>query len=119
MDILKNNWLKSALLFLFIIHYSNITMFYHIHVIDGVVYCHSHFYAFGSSSNAIPFQSHTPNQLKLIQDFNHITWNSVFSDLCISAPVLQLISELVIQNTTNFVNSVLRSYSLRGPPHII
>lgn len=51
------------LLVLFVVYWSNITLFYHVHTVDNQVYVHSHFF-FGSASN--PTHTHTAQQFQLI-----------------------------------------------------
>ncbi len=66
-------FLKFALLLFFIGHYSNSTMFYHTHEVDGQVYCHSHFFGF-KNTKGVPVASHThsSSQLQLIDAYNQI-----------------------------------------------
>lgn len=68
------NFLKFILLLFFIGHYSNTTLFYHTHEIDGRIYCHSHFFGFNINDKGIPTSTHThtANQFNLIQLYNQI-----------------------------------------------
>ena len=51
------------LLVLFVVYWSNITLFYHVHTVDDQVYVHSHFFS-GSASH--PTHTHTAQQFQLI-----------------------------------------------------
>ncbi len=101
---------------LFIGHYSNITLFYHTHTVDGVTYCHSHFYWLSKTSNPVQLPLHTKEQLKLIQDVNNITWNSDIEIPTIEKPFFTFIQEIFTPTATpNSLGAVLFS-SLRAPP---
>lgn len=108
--------IKLILLLFFIGHYSNITLFYHTHNIEGVTYCHSHFYWPTKSSIPVQLPLHTKDQLKLIQDFNHITWNSDIDIPKFEKPFYSLIAKLQTKVITlNSMAEVLFS-ALRAPP---
>lgn len=101
---------------MFIGHYCNITLFYHTHIVDGVTYCHSHFY--WSSKSTIPVQVplHTKEQLKLIQDLNQITWNADAEIPTIEKPILSIL--VIFKTPSVTLNSLAEMpYSaLRAPP---
>jgi len=104
---------------MFIGHYSNITLFYHTHVIDGTTYCHSHFYWYGKSSIPVQIPPHTKEQLKVIKDFNNTTWNSDVDIPSIEKPIYSLITKFHITDITpNSLAEVLYS-ALRAPPTFI
>jgi len=108
--------IKLILLLFFIGHYSNITLFYHTHNIEGITYCHSHFYWLTKSSVPVQLPLHTKDQLKLIQDFNHITWNSDIDIPKIEKLFYSLIAKLQTKVITlNSLAEVLFS-ALRAPP---
>lgn len=104
---------------MFIGHYSNITLFYHTHTIDGVTYCHSHFYWFGKSSTPVQFPQHTKDQLKLIQDCNHITWNSDAEIPLVEKPLLKLIEVLLTPTAITCSHAEMLFSPLRAPPSFL
>jgi len=104
---------------MFIGHYSNITLFYHTHTIDGVTYCHSHFYWFGKSSTPVQLPQHTKEQLKLIQDYNHITWNSDVEIVLVEKPVYTLIEEFLNPSVASTSLAKVLFSPLRAPPSFL
>jgi len=112
--------IKIALLVFFIGHYSNVTMFYHAHNINGKLYFHSHFYLFyelaGHSESSDDSHSHTENQLNLIDLFNEITWSSD-QYLPKVPPHIYLMAEVLgLPKDQPYYSSDLLDYSPRGPP---
>lgn len=104
---------------MFIGHYSSITLFYHTHTIDGVSYCHSHFYWFGKSSTPVQLPQHTKEQLKLIQDVNHITLNSDCEIAVIQKPFYSLVEEFITPEEINCSFAAVLFSSLRAPPSFL
>jgi hypothetical protein len=84
-------FLQIALLLFFIGHYSNSTMFYHTHEVDGRLYCHSHFFGI-KNSKGVPIASHTHtnSQLQLIDTFNTINLTDELDFPEIPVPVFRL-----------------------------
>jgi len=82
-DILK----KWFLLLLFLGYYSCISLFYHSHIIDGVIISHSHPYR-NSQEKKWPNSSHrhSSTTLILIKCLNEINHDTVFEDIRISVP---------------------------------
>ncbi|MDD2286207.1 MAG: hypothetical protein PHQ11_12535 [Paludibacter sp.] len=83
-------FLRIALLLFFIGHYSNSTMFYHTHEVDGRTYCHSHFFGL-KSDKGVPVASHTHtnSQLQLIDTFNTINLTDELDFPEIPVPTIQ------------------------------
>ncbi len=107
--------LKVMVLLLFIGHYSNITLFYHTHTIDGITYCHSHFYGFDTKEQPVPF-SHTSSQLQFIQEINQITWNSEISIAAVETPVYPILSIYCFPDVNQVEDRTIVYTSLRAPP---
>jgi hypothetical protein len=61
----------TAFLFLFIFYTCSITLFPHKHIINGIVYVHSHPYEKDSKGN--PIHSHTSEQIHTIQILSHLS----------------------------------------------
>jgi hypothetical protein len=79
-------FLKLSLLFLFIGYYSGITLFYHIHIVNGQAIAHSHFYKSESDPvNPVKKHSHPISAYAVIQILNKI--NS--EELTVSMPYQQ------------------------------
>lgn len=110
-------FLRVALLLFFIGHYSNTTLFYHTHEVDGLVYCHSHFFGF-KNTQGVPVASHahTGNQLQLIDTFNQINITDELDFPESPTPVFRL-SELKPAELpqTPQLNALLQ-LRLRAPP---
>lgn len=64
------NIMKVAFLAIFILHTCSITLFPHKHIIDGIVYVHSHPYQKDKNSN--PAHTHDMSQFYTIQVLTHI-----------------------------------------------
>lgn len=114
--------LKIALLIFFIGHYSNVTMFYHAHDIDGKLYFHSHYFWHDSNQSTNDSQSkshshsHTENQLALIDIFNEISWSHQIHLPEIPSRIA-LIGDLLITalNRAHYANAH-SFFQLRAPP---
>lgn len=109
---------KLSLLLFFIVHYSNSTMFYHSHVIDGQIYCHSHFWGLNFNTKSVPVSNHThtTGQINLIHLFNqfHLTADLDF-------PIfIEADTNFVLILTDNRTNKALFTIPdllrLRAPP---
>ena len=109
--------IKVAFLAIFILHTCSITLFPHKHVIDGIVYVHSHPYQKGSNGN--PTHTHDLAQAYTIQVLTHI---SVIPFIFFTFPqkitiYLRTINTRIL-NLLHFILSV-GSLRLRAPPAII
>ena len=104
---------------MFIGHYSNMTLFYHTHIIDNVRYCHSHFYRISKSTNSVQLPVHSKEQLKLIKEFNQFTWNSVCQIPVVEKPVYQLTEVFLCPNLVPDSLAKLLFSPLRAPPSFI
>jgi hypothetical protein len=113
------NFLKVILLVMFIGHYSSITLFYHTHTVDGVTYCHSHLYWLGKTSVPVQLPQHSEEQQKLIQDYNHITWNSDAEIPLVEKPLLKLIEVILTPATISISLAGMLFSPLRAPPSFL
>lgn len=79
-------FLKLSLLILFIGYYSGITLFYHIHIVNGQAVAHSHFYASKAEGKTpVKKHSHPISAYDAIHELNKI--NS--EELTVSMPYQQ------------------------------
>lgn len=101
---------------MFIVHYSNITMFYHTHIIDGISYSHSHLYWFDKTSNSVALPEHSNMELKLIHDLNQISWSSDVEIPELPTPVFILLTEFILLPAIKSTAHNVLYYSLRAPP---
>mgnify|MGYP007016097542 CR=1 FL=1 len=110
-------FLRVALLLFFIGHYSNSTMFYHTHEVDGRMYCHSHFFGF-KNGKGVPVTSHThtSNQIHLIDTFNtiNLTDELDFSGIPVPAFRLSTIKTVELPQTPQLTPAL--HLWLRAPP---
>lgn len=90
-----SKFIKLSLLLLFLGYYSGITLFYHIHIVNGQAIVHSHFYKSDSDSGKpVNKHSHPISAYDVIHELNKI--NS--EELVISMPYQQPL--LVAQSIT-------------------
>ena len=95
------------------------TLFYHTHKIDGVLYCHSHFYGLNRSNHPVQLPHHSKEQIKLIQEFNQFTWNSDCQIPVIIKPVYQITTEFLCQNLVPVSLTNILFSPLRAPPSFL
>lgn len=110
--------LKVLLLLLFIGHYSNSTLFYHVHQINGKTYSHSHFFGFGKESKGVPVTSHnhTSNEFALIQVLNQI---NITDDLDAPQIPLPQLRYILLPSANSVDTGLLLAHTffqLRAPP---
>jgi len=110
---------RLLLLIMFIGHYGSISMFYHTHSVDGVVFCHSHFYWFDDSSTPIQLPQHTQDELKLIHDYNQYTWSAETRIPQIGIPIVKLIDVFLCPQLVANLGADVLYTSLRAPPSIL
>lgn len=112
------NILKLLLLVLFIGHYSNSTLFYHVHQINGKTYSHSHFFGFGKESKGVPVTSHnhTSNEFGLIQLLNQINLTDDLDTPQIPLPQVRYVL-LPLENSEDADLLLAQPFfQLRAPP---
>lgn len=102
---------------MFLVHYGNITMFYHTHTVNGVTYCHSHISGIDNSNKPVSVPTHSKEQLKVIKDYNHITWNYDVAFPKIANPFFVLLTVFYIPPTSQVQHQKVLYYSLRAPPY--
>jgi len=108
---------KFSLVLLFIGYYSGISLFCHIHIVNGQAIVHSHFYKTTSdNANQAKEHSHSNTALDLIHAFN----KSSFDELVISSPCQEpfsvLLSVLVCSPSAEHNNADLHSIPARAHP---
>lgn len=94
-------------------------MFYHTHSVDGIVFCHSHFYWYDDSSNSVQLPHHTQDQLKLIHDYNQFTWSSETVIPQVGIPFINLIDVFLCPRLVAIFYVEVLFNSLRAPPSIL
>ena len=110
-------FLKLSLLFIFIGYYSSITLFYHVHIVNGQAIAHSHFFK-SDSDNKTPFakHSHPISTYDLIFQLNKI--NS--EELTVISPYEQpfFLSHSIIRGliAPDTFKSIHLSEASRAPP---
>ncbi len=110
------NIITIAFLSIFILHTCSITLFPHKHIINGVVYIHSHPYE--KDSNGNPKHSHDLGEIYTIQVLTHI-WVTplIFNSF------LQKITTYVIRLITKILDLfyyalLIGNLRLRAPPKL-
>ncbi len=108
--------LGYTLVLLFVSYYSNITFFYHSHLVNGNIITHSHW--FKDFDNHTPVQSHGHSSEEYI--YIHILENTAIdNDVFIpfyTAPNCLCIEIGFIDDTSCITKSFLAGFYLRGPP---
>ena len=109
--------LKFSLLVLFIGYYSNITLFYHAHIINGEVIIHSHFFK-SDADTKTPFKNHSHplSAFNLIYQLNKMNSEEVIAAIPYPQPILPehlLLRYFVNQNFFIVTNLSIPS---RAPP---
>ena len=96
-------------------NYVNSTMFWHTHIVDGLIIGHSHIY-WKSHVTGNADGGHTPGQLKLLDLVSHILCtDTVIPDIQIER--IDVLEYVVIENPVTAVAESIFSLSyLRGPP---
>ncbi len=102
-------------------HYANITLFYHVHEVNGQLYCHSHFFWLGDDNGTskrfpLPSHSHTTGSYNLIESFNHVQF---VNDLSIPSVVVFLNNYIKIESSRPYTSIILTAHDtvgLRAPP---
>ncbi len=108
-------FLRTVLLLLFVLHYSNMTMFYHVHRVGSVVYGHSHF-SFLSDDQAIPVSPHSEAERLLIDTLNHFVLTNGLQLPAVQPPEYFLTAIFLAEAYSSPVFDTEHSLRLRGPP---
>jgi len=108
--------MRCFLLILFLGYYGNITLFTHIHILNGVTIVHSHPFNSGTEKNPIKHQ-HTENGFLLIQFLSHFLTTVLFFAFSIEVYKAVLRKYILQKKNENFSNlAFLCSNGLRAPP---
>ena len=110
-------FLRVALLLFFIGHYSNSTMFFHTHEVDGRLFCHSHFFGIKKSKGfPVTAHTHTTNQLQLIDTFNTISLTDALEIPEIPTPDINFIVLKQVGLPQKQLLNIQLNLRLRAPP---
>jgi len=108
---------KISLLFLFIGFYSGITLFYHVHIVNGQVIVHSHFYQ-SDTSDKTPVKKHTHllSAYDVIHELNKISSEELLAAMPYEQPlrIAQPISRHC--ESADIIISSLFHLPTRAPP---
>lgn len=108
---------KISLLFLFIGFYSGITLFYHVHIVNGQVIVHSHFYK-SDASDKTPVKKHTHplSAYDVIHDLNKMSSEELLAAMPYEQPLL--IAHSISRNSESADSIVSIQFRLpaRAPP---
>ena len=107
--------LRTVLLLLFVLHYSNMTMFYHVHRVGSVVYGHSHF-SFQSEDQTIPVRPHSEAERLLIDTLNHFVLTDGLQLPAVQPPEFFLTAVFLTEAYCGPVVEIDHTVRLRGPP---
>lgn len=80
-------FIKLSLLLLFLGYYSGITLFYHIHIVNGQAIVHSHFYK-SDSKNPEKKHSHPISAYDVIHELNKINSEELVLPIPYQQPLL-------------------------------
>lgn len=120
MTYLKNKisvFFKFLLLILFVSYYSGITLFYHAHMVNGVIIVHSHPFL-NSKNKQIPVQSHSHSSACyfLIEQLNQTNWEGSPDIPQIPVPIIVWYEHKVDSSFPLIPLSPYAYAQLRAPP---
>lgn len=110
----KIKYISGALLLLFVLYYSNITFFNHVHIINGVTISHSHLHTKGHHST--PLGNHSKSELTLIAHCSDLKSLVAIPQHINFIPLLTLQREYAVAAVQRPYSENFRYVSLRGPP---
>lgn len=79
---------RLLLLLLFVGYYSSVTLFFHAHLVNGVVVVHSHPFQKSTGNGPTQSHSHSSSALVLIQHLNQLLWESGPAATALPEPVV-------------------------------
>ncbi|MCL1969430.1 MAG: hypothetical protein FWF65_08345 [Bacteroidetes bacterium] len=102
------------LLMLFVGYYGGVTLFFHTHIINGVMIVHSHFHA--ESHHNTKSGGHTEQSITLIAQISHFDYIDLAYNNIPNCSEFQLHKNTIFE-TTHWVASIyFDNISLRAPP---
>ena len=106
--------IAALFLLLFVAYYSNVTLFEHTHIINGVTIVHSHFHA--DSHHNSRSGGHTANNVTLISQLNN--FQTTGSGIQLFSFGISDYTLLIVSHADDFaiVQQNGFNYSLRAPP---
>ena len=99
----------SFLLILFCCYYSGISMFSHVHIINGASVVHSHL---GGTAE----HDHTASQYAVIDILSHFQSEGAVTPCGTASPFFQLSESYTAYEEPSHLNEVHAVHTLRGPP---
>ena len=97
------------LLLLFCCYYSGISMFSHVHIVNGSSVVHSHL---GGGDD----HDHSDSQYAVIDILSHFQSEMPLDFCSAGTPFFQLSESCIGHQITSYLNEVYPVYTLRGPP---
>ncbi len=98
--------------FLILGYYSSLTMFYHVHIINGSIIAHSHPF----DNNSDNPHSHTESECSIISVNNHTYWSNDLYTINIEKPDFIVTEFGFDYNSPEIITKSRSSLSLRAPP---
>jgi hypothetical protein len=110
-------FLKSLLFFLFIGYYSSISMFYHAHLVNGIIISHSHPFKH-EKKNQSPFKSHSHSSSAyyIIQHLNKTTWKDTSVIVVLPEPAIISFAWYNVYLSPTISTDCFSLSQLRAPP---
>jgi hypothetical protein len=108
---------RILLSFLFVGYYSSLTLFYHVHYINGRLVSHSH-PCKQDKSNKTPFESHSHSSAEY-EYFQHLTetnWNEPPAIFKLPVPVVFELADYKSDVSYPIVSNIYSFIQLRAPP---
>ncbi len=108
---------KISLIVLFVGFYSGITLFYHVHVINGQVIAHSHYYK-SDASDKTPVKKHTHplSAYDVIHDLNKMSSEELLATMPYEQPLRIAHSISRNSESANIIISIQFRLPSRAPP---
>ena len=97
------------LLLLFCCYYSGISMFSHVHIINGASVVHSHL---GGNAE----HEHSESQYAIIDILSHFQTEAAIDHYVVGSPFVHSSELLFEHQEPSYINEEYSVYALRGPP---
>lgn len=111
---------KVSLLLVFIGYYSSITLFYHIHIVNGVAVVHSHLYKSNSDSKVpVKKHSHLGYTFDIIQKLSNVYSNGAILNKIQLIVLTQVYVQLFKYNSLNSGLKIYSELPSRAPPRAV
>lgn len=111
------HFFRFFLLLLFLSYYGSISFFYHAHLVNGQIICHSHpFKSEPNNKNPFESHSHTPEAYTLIHQLSETNWDNTGFTSSIPEPVVMFCNLSYCYFTPAVTINKYFSTQLRAPP---